>query len=470
MTECRVGQIEFQELGRRRVVASFDGGNVTSDAGGLLLREVIRGSGMMKDFAAGFTDHRDPDLIEHSVEELITQRVVGLALGYEDLNDHDQLRRDPLLATLVNKTDVLGESRQKRRDVGIPLAGKSTLNRLELTPPDASSASRYSKIVYNEYSLQDFFIEYFIRRQKKVPKEIWLDVDATDDPTHGNQEGTFFHGYYDHYCYLPLYVFSGDDLLSARLRSSDCDPFEGVIEDLNRAVEKIRIQWPDARIIVRGDSGFCREELMSWCETRDIDYVLGLAQNSRLVSMIKKELKKAKRKFKMTGKTYKLYRNLQYRTLKTWSKKRRVIAKAEHLEKGSNPRFVVTSIKKDEFKARAVYEDLYCARGNMENRIKEQQMGLFSDRTSSHTIRANQLRLWLSSLGYLLMTELRRNGLQDTPMASAQCWTIREKLFKIGAVVTVSVRRLVVSMASGYPWKEVFMRCLENLQRHYAIR
>ena len=468
MTDCKSAQHEFQGVGRRRVVASFDGGNVTSDAGGLLLREVVRGSGIIERFARCFTDHRDPKRIEHSVRDLLVQRAVGMALGYEDLNDYDRLRRDSLLATLVDKPDVLGVTRALLRDQGCPLAGKSTLNRLELTPSDAGPDSRYAKIVYDGSAIENFFIDWFIDRQKNAPKEIWLDLDATDDPIHGNQEGSYFHGYYDHYCFLPLYIFSGDDLLSSRLRTSDCEPIEGVIPDLTRIVERIRASWPKVRIIVRGDSGFCREELMVWCEERGIDYVLGLAKNSRLEAMIKKDLKKAKRKFKSTGKPSKRYRNLKYRTLTTWSKKRRVVVKAEHLDKGSNPRFVVTTIDKKEYGARALYEDLYCARGDMENRIKEQQMGLFADRTSSHTLRANQLRLWLSGLAYVLMSELRRVGLKATALSQAQCWTIRERLFKIGAVVTVSVRRIMVSMATAYPWKEVFERCLANLKRHYA--
>jgi hypothetical protein len=468
MTECKSQQMEFQELGPRRVVAAFDGGNVTSDAGGLLLREVVRGSGMIADFAKCFSDHRNQDLIEHPVADLIAQRTIAMALGYEDLNDHDHLRRDPLLATLVEKYDVLGEKREKARDRGCALAGKSTLNRLELTPEDADEESRYKKIVYDGAAIRGFFIDRYVNRHVEAPKVIWIDLDATDDPTHGSQEGSFFHGYYECFCYLPLYMFAGSDLLSARLRSSDCDPFEGVIDDLTLIVEKILAKYPNVRIIVRGDSGFCREELMSWCEARGIDYVLGLAQNARLLKMIKKAMKKAKRKFKKSGKAAKIYRNLLYRTLNSWSHKRRVVAKAEHLDKGANPRFVVTTIDIEEQGARELYEDSYCARGDMENRIKEQQMGLFSDRTSTHTMRANQLRLWLSSLGYLLVNELRREGLKSTSMENAQCWTIRERLFKVGAVVQVSVRRIVVQMASAFPLKQVFENCLENLRRHYA--
>ncbi|MDE2020834.1 MAG: IS1380 family transposase [Patescibacteria group bacterium] len=468
MTDCKSHQMEFQGLGRRRVVADFNGGNVTSDAGGLLLREAARGSKLIERFARCFTDYRNEDLIEFSVVDLIGQRTIAMALGYEDLNDHDHLRRDPLLAVLAEKYDVLGESREKSRDRGCALAGKSTLNRFELTPADADADSRYKKIVYNGKAIEDFFVEWYVDRQPEPPKVICIDLDATDDPTHGNQEGSYFHGYYDHYCYLPLYMFVGDDLLSARLRSSECDPLEGVIEDLARIIEKIRARFPRARIIVRGDSGFCREDLMSWCEARGVDYVLGLAQNTRLLDMIKKAMKKAKRKFKRTGEPAKIYRNLKYRTLKTWSRKRRVVAKAEHLDKGANPRFVVTTIDAEEEGARSLYEDNYCARGNMENRIKEQQMGLFADRTSTHTMRANQLRLWLSSLAYVLVTELRRVGLKKTAMETAQSWTIREKLFKIGAVVTVSVRRIMVQMSSAFPWKGVYEACLANLQEHYG--
>lgn len=460
MTDCNFEQAEFQGLGHRKVVAAFDGGDVTSDAGGLLLREVVRGSRIIARFAECFTDHRDPELIDYSVRDLLGQRLIGLCLGYEDLNDHDRLRNDPLFCALVERIS---------RDGKATLAGKSTLNRLELTKADATSENRYKKIVYDGARIERLFAEIFIDAQgKHRPKEIWLDIDATDDPIHGDQEGKHFHGYYDQHCFLPLYLFSDGHLLAARLRTSDCDPMEGVIEDVSRAVERLRLRWPGVRIIVRGDSGFCRENLMSWCEKNSVDYVLGLAKNARLEQMIKKDLKKAKRKFKKTGKAARRFRNLKYRTLSTWSKKRRVVAKAEHLPDGANPRFVVTTIERAESGSRALYEDLYCARGNMENRIKEQQMGLFSDRTSSHTLRANQLRLWFSSLAYVLIHELRRIGLHKTQLQSAQSWTIREKLFKIGAVVTISFRRVRLALASAYPWRETFFACLRNLQRHYA--
>ena len=459
MTECNDGQFEFQGLNQRKVVAAFDGGNVSSDAGALLLREAAMGSRIIDRFAACFTDYRDQDLIEFTVRELVGQRISGLCLGYEDLNDHDHLRNDPLFCTVVGRLN---------RDGKFSVAGKSTLNRLELTKADAGSGNRYKKIVFDQAKIADVFPTIFIEKQQKKPKEIWLDLDATDDPIHGNQEGKHFHGYYDCHCFLPLYIFAGHDLLSARLRTSDCDPHEGVIDDISRIVRRLREAWPDVRIIVRGDSGFCREDLMLWCEQNGVDYLLGLAKNSRLEQMVKKDLKKAKHKSKATGKPARIFRNLKYRTLKTWSKKRRVVAKSEHLPDGPNPRFVVTSIDKSEVKAKELYEEQYCARGEMENRIKEQQMGLFADRTSSHRFRANQLRLWFSCIAYTLMNELREVGLKGTKFANAQCWTIREKLFKIGAVITISVRRICVAMSSGYPWKDVFAQCFEKLQRHYV--
>jgi hypothetical protein len=459
MTECNREEFEFQGLGSRKIVTAFDGGNVTSDAGALLLREVNRGSAITNRFAECFTDHRNPKLIEYSVKDLVAQRVMGLCLGYEDLNDHDHLRNDPLFCALVDR---------KPHDGVGSVAGKSTLNRLELTKENATAENRYKKIVYHGANIEKLFVDIFLEAYKKAPKIIWIDLDATDFEVHGNQEGKHFHGFYDKHCFLPLYIFSEGLLLSSRLRTSDCNPHEGVMEDIGRIVSQIRAKWSDARIVIRGDSGFCREELMSWCELNNVDYVLGLAKNARLEVLIKKEAKHAKRKCKRTGKAARCFKNLRYKTLTTWSKKRRVVGKAEHLPDGANPRFVVTSIKRSEAGAKKLYEELYCARGNMENRIKEQQMGLFAERTSSHTLRANQLRLWLSSIAYVLMHELRRIGLKNTEFKNAQAWTMRSKLFKIGATVTISFRRIKLAMASGYPWKKVFSECLQNLQTHYA--
>jgi hypothetical protein len=464
-THCNPSQLEFHALGRRKVIGKFDGGNITSDAGGILLRETEKKTDIVHQFAQCFRDLRDPNRIEHSVEELVSQRVYGLGLGYEDLNDHDELRRDPLLAVLVGKKDPEGETRVRKQDRGKAMAGKSTLNRLELTPADPTETEkRYKKILMREDKIDRLFVEVFLQAHTKAPEEIILDVDATDDPLHGNQEGRFFHGYYMNYCYLPLYIFCGEFLLCARLRPSNIDASEGTVEELGRIVEQIRDAWPDVKITVRGDSGFCREKIMKWCEGNRIDYVFGLAKNERLKAIIGKELQQAQRLYEVTNKAARVYKDFYYKTLKSWSRKRQIVAKAEYLDKGSNPRFIVTSIKKQRMDARTVYENLYCGRGNMENRIKEQQLWLFADRTSSGKMRANQLRLYFSSVAYMLMQALRRLGLKGTKMAMAQCNTIRLKLFKIGAQVRISVRKVWVSLASGYPYMELFHQIYRNLQ------
>jgi hypothetical protein len=467
--ECKSAQLEFQGLGSRRVVADFEGGTITSDAGGLLLREVAEGPRLMERFAGCFVDHRDSRRVEHQVEELLAQRVYGIALGYEDLNDHEELRRDPLLATLVGKRDPLGEDRVRVRDRGCALAGKSTLNRLELTPAEATAESRYQKVVYDQGAVDRLLVELFLEAHKEPPREIILDVDATDDPLHGKQEGRFFHGYYRCYCYLPLYIVCGDHLLRARLRPSNIDASAGTVEELAEIVAQIRERWPEVRVIVRGDSGFARERIMSWCEQQGVEYVLGLAKNERLGRQIEQQLEQARRHYLRTGEPSRVYRDFRYRTLKTWSGKRRVVGKAEHLAKGPNPRFVVTSLSKAEYSARSLYEDLYCARGDMENRIKEQQLGLFADRTSTATLRANQLRLLFSGLAYVLLSTLRRAGLRGTELAQAQCSTIRTKLLKIGALISVSFRRIRFCLASGYPYAQLFRQVLRNIHYEYAF-
>jgi len=396
---------------------------------------------------------------------LIKQRVFALALGYEDLNDHDQLRADPLLATLVGKRDVTGEKRLDPRDRGKPLAGKSTLNRLELTPARASAKSRYKKIVAQQQKLAEWFVKAYLRLNPTPPEEIVLDLDATDDPIHGHQSGRFFHGYYDSYCYLPLYIFCGEHLLLAKLRPSNIDASAGSVKQVAWIVAMIRQHWPAVRIVLRGDSGFCRENLMAWCEENHVDYVFGLAKNKRLLKILGKELHEAQQQFTATGEPARVFKDFTYRTRKSWSRERRVVGKAEHLEKGSNPRFIVTSLSEERFAARALYEDLYCARGDMENRIKEQQLCLFADRTSCQTMRANQLRLWLSSAAYVLVQALRQHGLQDTPLAQARCDTIRLKLLKIGAIVRVTVRRVWFSLASSCPYQAIFAQVFDNLRR-----
>lgn len=464
-TECIPTQLEFHALCQRKVVAQFDGGSITSDAGGLLLREVEKRTGIIDGFARCFEDWRDPDLIEHTVAELVAQRVYGLALGYEDLNDHDELRCDPLLAVMVGKQDPEGEGRRRDQDKGKAMAGKSTLNRLELTPAAPTAAEqRYKKIIMKAEAIDRLLVEQFLQAHDEAPRRIVLDVDATDDPLHGQQEGRFFHGYYKNYCYLPLYIFCGEFLLCARLRPSNIDASEGTVEELERIVAQIRAAWPQVEIIIRGDSGFCRDSIMTWCEAHGIGYVFGLAKNERLKAAIAEELQQAQARYTVTQQAARVFKDFSYQTRQSWTRERRVVAKAEHLEKGANPRYVVTSIKAEQMEPRALYESLYCERGEMENRIKEQQLWLFADRTSTGKMRANQLRLYFSSVAYLLMQALRRLGLRGTHMAQAQCHTIRLRLLKIGAQVRITVRRVYLSLAGGYPYIDLFHQVYRNLQ------
>jgi hypothetical protein len=466
-TECNEKRFEFQPLGRREIVADFSGGTITSDGGGQLLREVEKRTNILGRFAKCFTDHRNQDLIEHSLLDLVSQRVFAIALGYEDLNDHDELSRDQFFAAMVGKTDPTGDYRLLKRDKGHALAGKSTLNRLELTPEDADEKSRYKKIVMNPEAIDKLLIDTFIESYPKAPEQIILDLDATDIPLHGQQEERFFHGYYDTYCYLPLYIFCGDELVCARLRPANIDGAAGTIEELKRIIPRIRASWPEVKIILRGDSGFCRDDIMSWCEDPDnkIDYLFGLAKNNRLIREIEDELAEARIMFECSGEPSRRFKDFTYQTLDSWSRPRRVIGKAEQLAGRSNPRFIVSSLTKEEYDARSLYEDEYCARGDMENRIKEKQLMLFADRTSSAKMRANQLRLYFSSIAYLLMQTLRRIGLAGTEMARAQCDTIRLKLFKIGAHIKITVRKIWVAYASGYPYAELFREVYRNLQQ-----
>ncbi len=464
-TQCTQQTFEFQGLARREVVARFDGGQITSDAGGLLLREVEQHTGIIRQLTRCFTDHRDEELIEHSVEQLLRQRIFALALGYEDLNDHDQLRHDPLLATLVGKPDPTGGDRLRKRDRGKALAGRNTLNRLELTPRGANAGSRYKKIVADQRQIESLFVDVFLQLHRKPPKRIVLDLDATDDPVHGDQLGKFFHSYYKSYCYLPLYIFCGDHLLSAKLRPADIDGAAGSVKELARIVKQIRRQWPKVQIVIRADSGFCRENIMTWCEANQVDYILGLAKNKRLEKILGKELHEAKQQCEATGEAARVFKDFTYQTRKSWGRSRRVIGKAEHLRKGANPRFVVTSLTAEQFDARTLYEQEYCIRGEMENRIKEQQLCLFADRTSAHSMRANQLRLWFSSVAYTLLQVIRQFGLQGTKLHRARCDTIRLKLLKIGASVRVTVRRVWLSMAENYPYQQLFAAVYANLKR-----
>ena len=465
MTECTPTSFTFADHSRRQVVARFDGGTITSDGGGVLLRQLEQRTGIVRKFADCFRDYRQPAQVEHSVRELVSQRVYGLALGYEDLNDHDQLRSDPLLALLSGKQDLEGKQRRRRQDRGKPGAGKNTLNRLELTPAKAGAQSRYKKIVLDTSAVDRLLTDLYIQSQPRQPQRIVLDLDATDDPLHGQQEGRFFHGYYGHYCYLPLYIFAADQLLCVRLRPSNIDASAGSLEEVQRIVEQLRRVWPEVEILLRADSGFCRDEIMSWCEQNAVDYVFGLARNERLERLIKGRMKLARRRFARTAKAARVFGDFRYRTRKSWRRRRRVVAKAEYLAKGENPRFVVTSLRAEQAAAPQLYETIYCARGEMENRIKEQQLGLFADRTSTALFRSNQIRLYFSSIGYCVMEALRRLGLAGTKMARAQCTTIRLRLFKIAARMRITARKVWISLASGHAWAGVFEQVYENLER-----
>src|ERR1700731_659931 len=445
-TEGNAELFKFTAVESRAVVARFDGGAITSDAGALLLGATDRAIRLIGRCADCFIDRRRWELVEHEVRTLVGQRVFGIALGYEDVNDHDELRHDPVMAVLAGKLKA-------SRKACAPVAGKSTLNRLELS---REMATRYHKIAHDAGAIEALFVTLFLEAYKTPPEEIILDIDATDDPLHGHQEGRFFHGYYDCYCYLPLYVFCGRHLLLAKLRPSDIDAAAGSVDAIERIVRQIRARWPYVRNLLRADSGFAREALMAWCEENHVDYVFGLARNARLVAMIERELAAARAAAEQTGQPARRFKDFQWSTLGSWSRRRRVVAKAEWTQGEANPRFVVTSLKRAEAAARQLYEDTYCARGEMENRIKECQLDLYADRTSAATMRANQLRLWFHSMAYVLMCALRRIGLHDTELADATCGTIRLKLLKIGALVRISVRRIRIAMAAACPAAQVW--------------
>jgi hypothetical protein len=452
-TECSAERFDFGVVEGRIVDAAFDAGLVTSDAGSLLLGATDRAIDLVDRFAACFRDYRRQDLVEHAVARLIGQRVFGIALGYEDLNDHDQLRHDPMWAVLAGKLTA-------RRADCAAMAGKSTLNRLELS---RQQPTRYHKIAYDEAAIEALPVTLFLEAHKRPPKRIILDLDATDDPLHGHQEGRFFQGYYDCYCYLPLYIFCGRHLLAAKLRRSNIDGSAGSIEEVERIVRQIRDRWPYVQILLRADSGFARETLMAWCEQNRVDYVFGLARNERLVAVIEQEFAAAQKASENSGQPARRFKDFQWSTIDSWSRGRRVIAKAEWTQGEANPRFIVTSLKRAEAAARYLYEDIYCARGDMENRIKECQLDLYADRTSAATMRANQLRLWFASMAYVLICALRRIGLAETVFANATCGTIRLKLLKIGALIRISVRRVRIAMASACPAADEWARAAHRL-------
>jgi hypothetical protein len=448
MTECSQELFSFTAHFSRRLEAGFTAGQVSTDGGALLLREADRKINLLKRVAQCFTDDRAPGRVEHQLVEMLSQRIYGLALGYEDLSDHEQLRTDPLLGLLSGKGEL-----------DKPLAGKSTLNRLELV----GRSGRYHKIGYSAESLDHLLGDLFVESHGSVPEQIVLDLDATDIPLYGHQPERFFHGYYGSYCYLPLYIFAGDQLLCARLRAANQDAAAGAVEEVSRVVAQLRQRWPQTRMVLRADSGFCREELMGWCEANQVDYLFGLARNQRLQKIIGAQMQQARVLHQSTAKAARVFTGFTYTTRHSWSRARRVVAKAEYLDKGENPRFVVTSLTPQQWPDQALYEKLYCARGEMENRIKE-QMCLFADRLSTDLMKGNQLRLYFSALAYTLMEALRRLGLQGTEWAQAQVDTIRLKLFKIGAIVRISVRRITLQLNSAYPWKNLFAQAFRALR------
>ena len=469
-TECIPTGLDCGRLGRRQITLGFDGGKLSSDGGALLLRMTEQRTGILSEFATScFRDHRLQTRVEHSVVDLVTQRVLGLVLGYEDLNDHDQLRHDPLFAVAVGKQAP--EGRKRRAEQGPALASSATLNRLELATPD-HERDRYKRIELDGEAADRFFVRQFLKRSEgPPPKEIVLDLDNSDIPLHGHQEGRFFHGYYRSYCYLPLYVFCGDHLLAAHLQTADKDGASDAVEVCQLLVEEIRSQWPETRIVLRGDSGFCRDPLLSWCEREEVnvDYVIGLARNSRLQTLIAEELQLAEELFESKNLPARVYADFDYQTLDSWSRTRRVIGKAEHLEKGSNPRFVVTSLSREEVADHVLYEHGYCPRGEMENRIKEQQLYLFGTRTSSASIHANQIRLYLSGLAYVLVQALRDLGLTGTSLSKSRADTIRVKLLKIAARIEVTVRRVWVRLSSTCPFARAFAEVHERLSMRPVV-
>jgi hypothetical protein len=451
MTECIPSRFGFAKHFSREVVGEFSGGRMSSDGGALLLREVDQKMNLLPRFSQCFLDGRNPDLIEHSVEQMLAQRVYGLALGYEDLNDHEQLRYDPLFGVLAGKAQAGQEA----------LAGKSTLNRMEL---GNGTPHRYKKITFWRDAIDDLLVDVFLEAHTTVPEQIVLDIDTTDFALHGGQEGRFYHGYYDHYCYLPLYVFAGEHVLCARLRPSNIDPSAGSRKEIERIVQRIRARWPAVKIVLRADSGFCREELMAWCEANQVDYAFGMARNSLLEKIVAEPLEQARQLGEQMQRPARRFVEFEHETVSgTWSRRRRVVAKAEHIAGKSNPRFVVTSLGAAACSAQQLYADLYCARGDMENRIKE-QFALFADRVSAATMRANQLRLYLSVMAYSLLCGLPRLGLRATQLAHAQVGTIRLRLLKIGAQIRITVRKVWVEMSSSFPLQDLFSRTLQQLR------
>jgi hypothetical protein len=457
-THCTQDSFAFGRVEGRAIVADFGGGTITSNAGALLLAKADRAVGVIERFAACFGDGRNQGLIEHTTRSMVGQRVIGIALGHEDLVDHDELRHDPVLAAMLGKLTP-------RRKECAPLAGKSTLSRLEHAPDEGACRAppRYHKIGHDGAAIERTLVDIALGSHKTSPGVMVIDLDATDTPLHGHQEGRFFHGYYDCYCYLPLFVFWDRHLLAAKLRPAGIDAAAGSVEEVSRIVAQVRARWPRTTIVIRADSGFCRDGLMSWCEANDVHFVLGLARNDRLVAEIATELAQAQAGYEATGRAARVFKDLAWSTRDSWSCQRRVIAKAEWTHGEANPRFIVTSLPADVIDAARLYEKVYCQRGEMENRIKECQLDLLAGRMPAATMRANQLRLWFAAFAYVLMCALRRIALAGTELARATCATIRLKLLKIGAQVIVSARRVRVAMATACPSRAIFAQAHARL-------
>jgi len=443
-TQCIQEEFHLQGIEGKAVIVKHDAASISSDGGLVLLAKIERKYKIISRIADAFSDLRNPKMVSHELVTLLTQRIFGLCQGYEDINDHDTWRADPLLAIACGKVP------EKQL-----LAGKGTLNRLELGATPSETKARYKNIRYHDDKISAALVEIFLKLHplgRKPPKEIIIDVDATDDPLHGTQEGRVFSGYYDEYCYLPLYMFIGSIPVWAELLTADKDPATGVVPALSRIIPAIRLRWKNTRIILRGDSGFCRPDILDWCERENISYVIGLPKNKRLTRAIGGSIRAVADAWKKTGDPQRIFRDIRYKTKKTWNKARRVIGKAEHLALGANPRFIVTNLEIQYGDARSLYEDLYCARGDMENRIKEQKLFMFADRLSTHTLRANQLRLYFSTISYLFMAILRLGHDDDPDIATAQASTIRLRYLKVGAQVSVSARRIVVHISESYPY------------------
>ena len=459
-TECQQVAFQFQALGCRAVVADFSGGYLSSDGGVLLLRQVDRSVGLSRALAGCFVDQRDRRFVEHTVAELVAQRLHALALGDEDLNDHADLRRDPLWAVAANKPEPLATHRRES-DRGRALAAPATLQRMESAIDHVGS--RYHKLAAQPAAMRTLLLHQGVRTLAKDTRTVIVDFDATDARLHGQQEGRFFHGYYGDYCYLPLLAFIGGVPVWAELRTADGDAARGTVTALALIVAQVRRRCPQAQITVRGDSGFCRDELMAWCEAHEVYYVLGLARNARLIELLTPALGRARERAVLCGGHTREFADLTYRTLDSWSRERRVIGKAEWLGDKDNPRFIVTNLPADLHAAAPLYEDVYCGRGDMENSIKEHQLDLFGERLSCHGFASNEVRLLLASFAQLLLERLRSIGLAGTALASATAGTIRLQLLKLAAHVTVSVRRVHVRLASAFARQAVFAQAHAQL-------